>query len=131
MTEQMIDTPPEFPAFVSLMETCSGPENAKTIHKIQLALGHSTRRQTEKFLELFLGAVPFPLVSGPTGYYRPTAVDEINHYLNSLRSRIRCLAIRARSVRRSARAAGWQRSGRLFSDADPQQLLQFHMEDKP
>ena len=94
-----------------------GAERALTIAQIGALLGHRCRRETEAFLELHVGDLPFCVVSSVYGYYRPAGAEDINHYRNSIRSRIRCLAIRARTVSRAAAAEGWQREGKQFVDA--------------
>ena len=91
-----------------------GAEHALTIAQIGALLGHRCRRETEGFLELHVGDLPFCVVSSAHGYYRPAAAEDINHYRNSIRSRIRCLAIRARTVQRVALAEGWRREGKQF-----------------
>lgn len=94
-----------------------GAESALTIAQIGALLGHHCRRETEGFLELHVGDLPFCVVSSSHGYYRPAAAEDINHYRNSIRSRIRCLAIRARTVQRVALAEGWRREGKQFVNA--------------
>jgi len=91
-----------------------GAERALTIAQIGALLGHRCRRETEGFLELHVGDLPFCVVSSAHGYYRPAAAEDINHFRNSIRSRIRCLAIRARTVQRVALAEGWRREGKQF-----------------
>jgi len=91
-----------------------GTERALTIAQIGALLGHRCRRETEGFLELHVGDLPFCVVSSAHGYYRPAAAEDINHFRNSIRSRIRCLAIRARTVQRVALAEGWRREGKQF-----------------
>jgi hypothetical protein len=104
------------------LRDCHGADSAITIAQIGdlLCLG---RRQTETFLELHLADLPFCVISSSSGYYRPTSADEINHYRNSLRSRIRCLAIRARTVARAAAKEGWSRAGTTFTDRPTVQEL--------
>jgi len=96
------------------LEDRRGPGRAITIAQIGALLGHRCRRETESFLELHVGDLPFCVVSSAHGYYRPAAAEDINHYRNSIRSRIRCLAIRARTVQRVALAEGWRREGKQF-----------------
>lgn len=96
------------------LEDRSGPGRAITIEQIGALLEHRCRRDTEAFLELHVGDLPFCVVSSAHGYYRPADAEDINHYRNSIRSRIRCLAIRARTVQRVALAEGWRREGKQF-----------------
>lgn len=96
------------------LEDRRGPGHAITIEQIGALLDHRCRRETEAFLELHVGDLPFCVVSSAHGYYRPIAAEDINHYHNSIRSRIRCLAIRARTVKRVALAEGWRREGKQF-----------------
>lgn len=96
------------------LEDRRGPSLAITIDLISALLEHRCRRDTESFLELHVGDLPFCVVSSARGYYRPSAAEDINHYRAALRSRIRCLAIRARTVSRAAVAEGWRREGKQF-----------------
>jgi hypothetical protein len=105
------------------MEFRTGAENAITIDALGRQLDHTSRRETEQFLELHIGDLPFCVVSGATGYFRPQSADDINHYCNSLRSRIKCLAIRHRTVIRAARKEGFQREGKRFVNAPTQAEL--------
>jgi len=100
-----------------------GPGRAITIEQISALLGHRCRRETEGFLELHVGDLPFCVVSSSAGYYRPAAAEDINHYRNSIHSRIRCLAIRARTVQRVALAEGWKREGKQFVNVPAAQDL--------
>ncbi len=92
-----------------------GAHQAITIAAIAERLGLS-RRSAETFLEIHLADLPFCVVSGATGYYRPAGADDINHYRAALHSRIRCLAIRSRTVAQAAAAERYPRQGRLFLD---------------
>lgn len=102
-----------------------GPDRSLTIAQIGEILNLG-RRQTETFLELHLADLPFCVVSSSQGYHRPAAAEDINHYCASLRSRIRCLAIRSRSVKMSAVAEGWRHeNGRFVDHPVAQELPQF------
>ena len=81
-----------------------GEQHAITIADIGALLGHTTRRHTETFLEIHLLDLGFCVVSSSHGYFRPRNQAEITHYHNALRSRIKCLAIRIRTVTRAAAA---------------------------
>jgi len=105
------------------MEFRRGAGNAITIEALGRHLGHGSRRETEQFLELHLGDLPFCVVSGANGYFRPEGAEDINHYCNSLRSRIKCLAIRHGTVIRAARKEGFQREGKRFVNATVQAEL--------
>lgn len=102
--------------FRRLLADRRGADSAITIQEIGLALGHRSRRETETFIELHLGELPFCVVASSRGYFRPASAEDINHYRAALRSRIRCLAIRRRTVARSAAAECWPRAGDTFSD---------------
>ena len=80
----------------------------------------SSRRHTEILLETFLDRFPFPVCAGAHGYFVPETVDEINHYCASLKSRIRCISIRLRTVRRAAEKTGWRRENNAFVEAPKQ-----------
>jgi len=112
----------------SLLECRHGADSGVTISKITTALEFKSRRETEVFLELHIGDMPFAVVSGSTGLYRPASEDDLNHYRAALRSRIRCIAIRMRTVTRAAIQEGWQRSGKKFTSAPTQ--LEFSMSEK-
>ena len=89
----------------SLLACAVGLDRAITINQIANMLNLS-RRATEALLESAIADLDFPLVAGSYGYFIPENKDDITRYLISLHSRIKCLAIRMRSVRRNARAAG-------------------------
>jgi hypothetical protein len=99
-----------------------GEDSALKIKQIKTILGFG-RRRTETFLELHVGDLPFCVVSSTRGYYRPASASDINHCRASLRSRIRCLAIRSRTVARSALAEGWRREGKQFVNTPAAQDL--------
>lgn len=93
-----------------------GSDRALTIQEIGHLLGHSSRRDTEAFLQLHIGDLPFCVVAGSSGLFRPRHAEDINHYRQSNLSRIRCLAIRNRIIAQSATREGWRREGRSFVD---------------
>jgi hypothetical protein len=90
-----------------------GEDSAITLAGLAARVGVS-RRKVEVILECRLPDLGFAVVSGDRGLYRPVSAGELNHYDNSLRSRIRCIAIRARTVRRAALREGWVREGKRF-----------------
>lgn len=104
-----------------------GDDHAITIDQIGILLGFG-RRQTETFLELYIGQFPFCVIATARGYCRPASAEDINHYRNANRSRIRCLAIRNRSVTRAAIREGWPRDGNRFVDRPIQPDLIHFME---
>lgn len=73
-----------------------------------------SRRQAEALIEIRLGDFGFPLCAGSAGYFVPECTEDLNHYLNSLRSRIICIALRVRTTRRAAVAAGWKLENNRF-----------------
>lgn len=112
-------------ALTELLEYRVGPASGITIADIQTVLRFSTRRQTEVFLEVHLDDLPFAVCAGTTGYYRPGSSDELNHYINALRSRIKCIAIRIRSTRRAAEREGFRAEHRVFDDHHQQEIFDF------
>lgn len=102
------------------MQSRRGAGNAIPIDMLKERMGYGSRRKTEQFIELHLCDLPFCIVSGASGYFRPEGAEDINHYCNSLRSRIKCLAIRHRTVVRAARREGFQREGNRFVNAPAQ-----------
>ena len=99
-----------------ILTTRIGTESAITIAEISALLDHHCRRETEVFLEVHLADLPFCVVSSSAGYFRPASAEDINHYRNSIRSRIRCLAIRSRTVRQAAIREGFPiESGRFVT----------------
>ncbi len=106
------------------LSTRLGQKAAITIAQISENLGHKSRRQTETFLEIHIQDIGFCVVSSSNGYYRPEIADEINHYHNALRSRIKCIANRIISVRRAALAEGWIRTDKKFTDPTNQPIQQ-------
>lgn len=100
-----------------------GQQNAVTIEHLVSVSGLPNRRAGEQMLELHLQDFGFAVCAGSSGYFRPATADELNHYVRSLQSRIRCLAIRIRTVRKSAAAEGWPRHGKDFIHKDLQGQL--------
>ena len=74
------------------------------------------RRPVEAFLEHNVDKLPFLVVAGGRGYFRPRTAAEINAYVLSIRRRHVRLGLRERAVIRRGQAAGWPRQGRAFVD---------------
>ncbi len=85
-----------------------------------------SRREAEQIIEERLADIPFCLVAGPTGYYRPTSADDINAYVRSLHRRHRRMQIREATIRRKVRAHGWptDQAGRFL---DPPKVAQLEL----
>lgn len=64
------------------------------IADITALLNMPNRRATEQFLERVYRCFPFPVISGDTGYRIAESREAWSRYAMSLRSRIRCAAIR-------------------------------------
>ena len=110
-----------YPAVERILNECRGPKFALTLDQITCRAEIPDRRMTEMLMETHLHRFPWPLVAGARGYHIPTSAEQINGYLNSLRSRaVKCF-VRARTVRRRCLAAGWQKEGKAFA-GQPQQM---------
>lgn len=105
----------QFEAVVRLLIDARGEDRALTLDEITARAGLPNRRTTETLMELRLQDFPYPLVAGGAGYFIPTQADQINRYLQSLRSRAMKCFIRARNVSRKAVAQGWKREGKWFA----------------
>lgn len=97
-----------FDLFVEIMQDRRGESKAITLANIAQRLGVS-RRKVESLIEANYSEMPWPICSGAKGMFIPVSVDELNHYDNSLRSRIKCIAGRRRSLIAVAIRAGWVR----------------------
>lgn len=106
-----------------------GEDHAITIDQIGQLLGLG-RRQTEAFMELYIGSFPFCVIATSRGYCRPATAEDINHYRNANRSRIRCLAIRNRAITQAAIREGFAREGKVFVDRPVQPDLIAYIERK-
>lgn len=73
-----------------------------------LADGSRTARGSavRHLLETHYDRLPWPVVAGARGYYRPDSAEEYRHYWNSLRSRAACILERAADFCASAIADG-------------------------
>jgi len=112
-----LDTSDEyFDAACRILSACQGRGNAITIDALAERAGIPHRRIAEHLLETRLADFPFVLVSGPRGYFIPTAQEaaEINRYLDSLESRFRKMWRRRRTVIRKALTDGFRREGKAF-----------------
>ncbi|MCX7009663.1 MAG: hypothetical protein NTY53_20865 [Kiritimatiellaeota bacterium] len=99
----------------SLLKHRIGEAAALPLDQLVALAGLPNRRAAEALMETRLDDFGFPLCAGSGGYFVPQTPEEINHYLASLKSRIRCIAIRLRTVRQNAQRAGWARDGKQFS----------------
>lgn len=118
MTEQTEDQ-----IFYSLQQcllTCEGEKEAYTLQGLADACG-CTRRIVEKILETRLEDLGFVVVSGSAGYWRPQSADEVNHYLNSLQSRAVKVFLRKKRIARLAKASGFVREGKNFTNPPTRQ----------
>ena len=109
------------PSVIRALAGCRGPRQALTLDELTTAAAIPSRRTTEICLERNLARLPWPIVADGHGLYIPTDADQLNRYLESLRSRAVCCFVRARAVRIKAAAHGWQRDGKRFA-RPPQQL---------
>lgn len=116
----MTDQDTALKVVISLLATRAGAKQALTIEEFCSATGLK-RRAMEILLELRIQDMPFLVVSTSAGYFRPASADEINHCINSLRSRAMCIFLRQRKIIRAARIAGYPRQGRTFLDPPPPQ----------
>lgn len=112
----------------ALLQTRIGEAAAITLEQLVEQAFLSSRRDAEQLMETRLADFGFPLCAGSRGYFVPQSPDEINHYLNSLKSRIKCIAIRLRTVRQNAAQAGWARDGQQFSRPPPRRDFLFEMQ---
>lgn len=108
---------------VAILSCCIGPEMAITLDELAVRIGMS-RRETEQAIKAGLRSLPFVLVSGSEGLYRPTSSDQINAYIHNLHSRHHEMAEREDTVRFKARASGWREdaNGRFMEPAKDDQL---------
>lgn len=92
-----------------------GQDHGITINELTDRLGLSLRRTTEQLIQHNLRSLPCLIVADTNGVYRPTAADQINSYITSLRKRHRPLVDREKITITKARAAGWpQNADGLF-----------------
>lgn len=116
-------------AFEKIVETLRdrfGEENGITIDALAVAAGVTRlgadsqgniliiprRRVMEELLESRAADFPFLVcVSTQTGYFRPATKDEIEHWWNSMHSRIKACARRLHIGRITASRDGWAYEG--------------------
>ncbi|GEM_PF-2546098 len=99
-----------------LLYCARGRKNAITLDRMVKICQLPNRRVAESLMENHLEDLGFCVVSGDKGYWRPITADEVNHYQNSLQSRIRKIAKRKASSRRMAVQDGFIREGKIFKD---------------
>lgn len=97
---------PAFDTICRHLHQAHGRDRALTLASLANAAAIS-RREAEQIIETRLADIPFVVVAGPTGYFRPNSADDINHYVRSLHKRHRRMQIREATIRRKARANGW------------------------
>lgn len=114
-------------AFAQVVELLRHRRTAGDAVPIALIAEHLglSRRKTEQLLETRYPDFPFPVVSCDGGYYRPCASADLNRYRASLHSRIVALALRLRTLRKSAAAAGFRYDRGAFADSPAQSDLPF------
>jgi len=117
----------DFARVRDLLKDRIGEASAVPLEQLVELAGLPNRRAAEQLLETRLGDFGFPLCAGSSGYFVPESAEEINHYMHSLKSRIRCIAIRLRTVRQNATQAGWARDGQQFSKPPPRREFLFEM----
>ena len=109
-----------FAAICELLRHRFGAEAGLTLDSLTQQCGIPNRRTTEHILETRLADLPFAVVSGATGYYRPAKAAEINSYRKSLHSRAVKMFVRQRTVLRKCLSEGFSRNGRDFTDRPSQ-----------
>ena len=107
---------------VQILKEAIGPEKAITLDRVAALMG-SSRRVVEQLIEDRLSDLPFTVVAGGGGYYRPTTSQHLNAYLHNLHSRHRRMQLREATVRRKARLDGWLEEGGRFVSTPVQQEL--------
>jgi len=113
-----------FRKIVEILRHCHfGAAAGITLDALTEQAGVSCRRITERIMEERLADFPFAVVSGNTGYFRPTMAVEINRYRKSLRSRAIKMFLRDRTVGRKSLMEGFIRQGREFVDRPTQGSL--------
>jgi hypothetical protein len=113
-----VDVPAEFAPIWAVLARHRGQAAAITAPAIAAAAGlwpdvATVNRGTRvrKVLELAQDVWPEPLCGDSDGYYLAATAEEIAHAYANLTSRGKCIFRRRRSLRRAARAAGWQDLG--------------------
>ena len=118
----------EFLRVRALLATRIGEAAALTLAQLVELASLPNRRAAEQLMETRLADFGFPLCAGSMGYFVPENPEQINHYVSSLKSRIKCIAIRLRTVQQNAARAGWMRDGQQFSKPPARKELLFEMQ---
>ena len=105
------------------LSSAIGPDRALTIDHLTGLVGSPNRRTTEVVLETHLGDFGFLVISGSSGYFRPSSPDQVNRYIASLESRIKCLSTRRSTIVRAALESGWNREAGQFTSTPRQPEL--------
>lgn len=100
--------------------TCEGEHEAFTLQGLA-DYCQCSRRRVEIILEQRLGDLGFVVVSGSSGYWRPTTAEEINHYQASLQSRCIKVFLRKKTIQKLAVQSGYVRTGKTFQDPPTRQ----------
>jgi hypothetical protein len=109
------------------LKRAEGEAQAVTLAQLADYAGTS-RRVVEQLLEERLEDLGFAVVSGSPGLWRPASADEVNHYLASLQSRLRKLAVRRKKVKRMAARDGFARAGKEHFENPPARQREFLFE---
>lgn len=104
-----------------LLKHARGERYAVTLDRITKICDLPNRRTAEALLEEFLPTMGFVVVAGSKGYFRPTCAEQVNHYNNSLQSRLAKIAKRKAAVRKLAAHEGFIRDGKKFQDPPARQ----------
>lgn len=121
----MIDQSETFEQIRAILRECVGTSRAITLDGIAAAVGlEDNRRAAERVIQLRLPDFGFTIVSDTRcGLFRPQTPDELNHYRNQLRSRIKELQTRLDTVDIMARGEGWQMENGSYTRAPMQGQL--------
>ena len=120
------DLQASFQTIRDTLRVCRGEAQAVTIEDLARRCC-ICRRECEELLETRLADLPFPVAAGAHGYFVPVSADEINRYVQSLRSRAVKIFLRQRTVIRLAQRAGWPRQGKTFANPPSEQGELFMM----
>lgn len=112
-----------FHALARILQFARGPEQAITLDALTERLCVPSRRYTEQILQHRLRELPYCIVAGSPGLFRPTSAEQINAYIASLRKRHLPLREREETVVHKALAEGWPRDAEWFTPRPQQQEL--------
>ena len=104
-----------------VLKNARGERYAVTLDRITRICDLPNRRTAEALLEEHLPDMGFVVVAGSKGYFRPTCAEQVNHYNNSLQSRLAKIAKRKAAVRKLAAQEGFIRNGKNFQDPPARQ----------